>query len=577
MTKIKDPIYGYIELDDNVKDIIDSPSYQRLRDIIQTSYAPLYPTSVHNRFSHSLGVYFLGKKAIDSLIKNFQQDHPTNDLDKHKISQIREVFLLACLLHDIGHSPFSHTGEDFYLDEKYDSGTDEKGKDPKLIKDLGMLLDNEYRQDMIKQEFCKPKPHEFMSAYLGIKVFLDNKSPYEQNFFVRCIIGLQYFDCEKQEKQFLNACIELLNSTTIDVDKLDYLIRDSYMTGFCSIDIDYDRLLAGVSLNELEPGKKSNIINEIKNDAKETYRHVFVAFKKQSLSVLENVILANDLERKWIQSHPVILYNAFLIKVIIHNINNGVSTKSDEQRLFSYDALTETGINLNGNQIRFLSDADILYFAKNVYYDDWAKEYFDRKSWRHPLWKSQAEFQVLSAGISGDARDNLISTIAGIEVDLLSGQFGQNYISYELLEAYQNEKNKGNSIPKSSGNTSSDRTIVKAQNKLDRKIKFLDFLAKYCKEHSTDDEELEFNFVVITNNQFLSGLNKKDFKNIQIQFDKFDHSKNQELSKVLSVLSSEIFNEKYFYIYHKETSDKQRINPEDFCKNLSAFAVKYYS
>ena len=65
LTKFRDPVYGYIEIDDEiVHDIIDTAAFQRLRQIRQTSYEPLYPSSLHNRFVHSLGVYYLGKKAI---------------------------------------------------------------------------------------------------------------------------------------------------------------------------------------------------------------------------------------------------------------------------------------------------------------------------------------------------------------------------------------------------------------------------------------------------------------------------------------------------------------------------------
>lgn len=54
--RFKDPIYGYIEIDEGlITKVIDTPAFQRLRDVIQTSYAPLYSSAVHNRFVHSLG------------------------------------------------------------------------------------------------------------------------------------------------------------------------------------------------------------------------------------------------------------------------------------------------------------------------------------------------------------------------------------------------------------------------------------------------------------------------------------------------------------------------------------------
>ncbi len=59
--RFKDPVYGYIDIDETViSNIIDTAGFQRLRNIIQTSYSPLYSSAVHNRFVHSLGVYHLG-------------------------------------------------------------------------------------------------------------------------------------------------------------------------------------------------------------------------------------------------------------------------------------------------------------------------------------------------------------------------------------------------------------------------------------------------------------------------------------------------------------------------------------
>ena len=571
MTKIKDPIYGYVELDDGILEMIDTPYFQRLRDIIQTSYTSLFPTSVHNRFSHSLGVYYLGGKAIDSLFKNFRLKHNHDELTETKELEIKNTFLKACLLHDIGHSPFSHTGEEFYFDEKVNLGTVEKPEyteDPKLTKDLDDFLnDEEYRLDIKRQSFCSPKPHEFMSAYLGLKVFLSEEEKHIKSFFVRCIIGLQYYECASIEKQLLNACIELLNSTTIDVDKLDYLIRDSYMTGFYSINIDYERLLSGISLHELDRGTENNIVKETKPDGtQESYKHVFVAFKKQSISVLENVILANDLERKWIQSHPVVLYSSFLLQIIIHNISEKIAEENSNKHLFSYESLTEEGINIGVENIRFLSDSDITFLSKNKYYDNWSAEYFNRSSWRHPLWKSQIEFKILNENLSDYALEKLTKVINGVEKDLLNGEYGSNYINKELLDAYINQLETGTNAISTTQNNSSKKSLNVIKTQLESKINFLKFLSQYC-----TDNNASFDFVLITNKQFLSGLNKKDFRNIEIQFDKF--KQNYVLSRALSVLGSEIFNEKYFYIYNKEIPEKQKIDAVDFCKKMGAFAT----
>ena len=106
ITKIKDPLYGYIKIEgSDITAILNSAEFHRLNDIIQTSYSSVFPTSTHNRFTHSLGVYYLGTIASTALVKSFGslkvQDFGKGDAEKYK-----HLFLLACLLHDVGHAPF---------------------------------------------------------------------------------------------------------------------------------------------------------------------------------------------------------------------------------------------------------------------------------------------------------------------------------------------------------------------------------------------------------------------------------------------------------------------------------------
>lgn len=99
----------------------------------------------------------------------------------------------------------------------------------------------------------------------------------------------------------MNCLIELLNSKIIDVDKMDYLIRDSYMTGYDTVSIDYRRLLGSIC---------------IKGQG-DTCR---ICYDKSALSVIENVVYAHDAERKWIQSHPTVLYEAYVIENMMRDV-----------------------------------------------------------------------------------------------------------------------------------------------------------------------------------------------------------------------------------------------------------------
>lgn len=80
--KLKDPIYGYINIPvDYMKKVIDTAVFQRLRRIAQTSYAPLYASAVHNRFVHSIGVFYLGSIVAEVLVDDagFTKDIPPEE------------------------------------------------------------------------------------------------------------------------------------------------------------------------------------------------------------------------------------------------------------------------------------------------------------------------------------------------------------------------------------------------------------------------------------------------------------------------------------------------------------------
>lgn len=85
MKRFKDPIYGYIEIEDElITKIIDTAAFQRLRDVVQTSYAPLYSSAVHNRFVHSLGVYYLGRMVAEVFLNSYEE------VSTEKIPDIKE-------------------------------------------------------------------------------------------------------------------------------------------------------------------------------------------------------------------------------------------------------------------------------------------------------------------------------------------------------------------------------------------------------------------------------------------------------------------------------------------------------
>ncbi len=180
---INDPVYGFITIDDPlISDIIAHPYYQRLRRIHQMAMAHLvYPGAVHSRLHHSLGAYHLMRSALQEL--------SSKGIEITKEEQ--QAAKIAILLHDIGHGPFSHALEQV----------------------LAENLHHEEISKLLIQELNSKFGGKLQMAY---DIFTGNYS-----------------------KKFLHQLV----SGQLDVDRMDYLTRDSFFTGVHEGVIGYDRIL----------------------------------------------------------------------------------------------------------------------------------------------------------------------------------------------------------------------------------------------------------------------------------------------------------------------------------------------
>lgn len=575
ITKIKDPLYGYIKIDDSdVTKILNSSAFHRLSDIIQTSYSSVFPTSTHNRFTHSLGVYYLGKIASNALEKSFD----LLDIKKGEVflfSDYKRLFLLACLLHDVGHAPFSHTGETFYLEDKHNPIWEQ------LKNSIG---DDTFDKDSKGRSVGAP--HEIMSALASLYFYPDLFSNSEEkSFFARCIIGLKY-PSNSDINDVKNCFIELLNSKTIDVDKLDYLLRDSFVTGFSSVAIDYRRLLSAVCIASKKIEGKQKFV---------------LAFNKSALSTLESVILAHDMERKWIQNHPVIQYENYLVKYIIsetvkyyqhHNISifslqaldcKGCSCKVDledfvtalknetknkavlkwldsEFKDIASDFINKKQIALTTN-VRLLTDSDVLVTAKNCLKEnDIINEYFDRSARKKSFWKSESEYKILfeQNAISKDALKQLEDRFKAIENGLKTAD-KLPVINADALQYFKDQRDNLSIFP---------QYAEIEQRELDSTISLIELLEIFAKEHS-----IPFEFVTISANQFNTGFNKKDFKEINVYFSNLNQI--SQLKDAVNLFDAEEPRSNFFYLYAKiKNRDSQVIS--DLVKKLESYATEHY-
>ena len=180
---INDPVYGFITIDDElINEIIAHPYYQRLRRIYQMAMAHLvYPGAVHTRLHHSLGAYHLMRCALQELISKGIEVN----------AEEQQAAKIAILLHDIGHGPFSHALEHVLVE-----GMQHEELSLMLIKELNRQFGGKLQ--------------------MALEIFTD-----------------QY------PKKFLHQLV----SGQLDVDRMDYLSRDSFFTGVNEGTIAYDRIL----------------------------------------------------------------------------------------------------------------------------------------------------------------------------------------------------------------------------------------------------------------------------------------------------------------------------------------------
>ena len=320
MVQIRDVVHGYILIPKPiVKKIIDCSEFQRLKDIQQTGMGVLYPSATHDRFTHSLGVYHLGCRAYRAFRDNLKHvTSLTTRTASGKLVNYFELigeqqwirwellFQLACLLHDCGHAPFSHTLEFVYdldLDEQQQSFSS-RGLAAFFSKENTGGYNSQFLRDLRTPNGFKGAPHERMSAfyltkppfYSAIKELLESwyshrnihfqYTKFEEiifddlEFMCRMITGCKYqyaewktysWNCanafafmekppvpsctviEKKEQQWKlelqirNCIIQMLNSP-LDVDNLDYTVRDAHISGYESQQIDLERLLSAFTV-----------------------------------------------------------------------------------------------------------------------------------------------------------------------------------------------------------------------------------------------------------------------------------------------------------------------------------------
>jgi len=239
--KIRDVVYGFVEIDAQECQIIDHPYFQRLRRIKQLSLTDMvYPGATHTRFEHSIGVMQMATDMFDCIVKkrkNFlEQEYSLEDAG---IKKYRKMVRLAALLHDIGHAPFSHSGED-----------------------LMPLLPNSHPRYTSGQE--KRYQHEEYSIEIIKKFFKTTieEHPLNVNYSIKVEEVTALLDDTSFKPIALSLLWKELISGQLDADRADYLLRDSLHLGVNYGLYDRNRLVSCMTVGKRDTGALGIAIEE---------------------------------------------------------------------------------------------------------------------------------------------------------------------------------------------------------------------------------------------------------------------------------------------------------------------------
>lgn len=231
---IIDPVHGDVGLSELETKIIDTPTFQRLRRLKQLGFASfVYPNASYSRFAHSLGVLYLASRVTGTF-------HRQNIIDDNAVKKLR----LAALLHDVGHYPYSHLME--YIEWEKES--------------------EQFLQKKDSSEEVKGKERIYPSHETLSKIIVTKRKD---------IVDL--LEREKIDPEEIAALVEgehpeipnILHKS-LDVDRLDYLVRDAHNTG-----LPYGRVDLNYILNNLEVSDEGEIV--LRKKARLSAEHLLLA------------------------------------------------------------------------------------------------------------------------------------------------------------------------------------------------------------------------------------------------------------------------------------------------------------
>ncbi|QLG62747.1 HD domain-containing protein [Halorarum salinum] len=260
MTTIKDSVHDHIELEGVATDLVDTPQVQRLRRIAQLGTVKLvYPSANHTRFEHSLGVYHLASHALEQL-----------SVEGVQAERVRA----AALLHDVGHAPFSHNVEELlhqYTGLYHD--------------DVNGLIANTEVGDVLADHGLDPD---------RVANLIAGEGQYGQ-----------------------------LVSGELDVDRMDYLVRDAHHTGVPYGTIDHERLVRELTFVDGE-----------------------LVLDEGNVQTAESLLLARALMNPTVYTHPVARISKAMLRRATERLLDSPDIEAGAvRRMDDYDLVSAMRMN----------------------------------------------------------------------------------------------------------------------------------------------------------------------------------------------------------------------------------------
>ncbi|WP_374314082.1 HD domain-containing protein [Dongia sp.] len=295
---LNDPIWKIVRLRKLEVALLNLPLFQRLRHVRQLGLAHLvYPTAVHSRLDHSIGTMIAARRMYEMILAN------TDKIDQAKAKKFGEIASFAALLHDAGHTAFSHCGETVL-------STMLPGEFSRIEKELQTFYSKGDGAKTFK-ESKRPPAAELISVLFvlspSMRRFLTNHEiPVAIERFILTAAGLiigRGYQLEEGDDEF--NFISSIVSGDLDADKIDYVARDAYFSGV-PISADVDRLIsqlvaAPVTKDTTVNGKQAD--QHLKLNNKTRYD---LGIRRAGISAFEMFVMTRSYLFERIYSHQKI-------------------------------------------------------------------------------------------------------------------------------------------------------------------------------------------------------------------------------------------------------------------------------